>query len=124
MIRRPPRSTRTDTLFPYTTLFRSLPGYMSDMEGGKATALFAWAAAEGRACLLLDYDGCGSSDGLFSEQTLLDWRGDVLDLLDATVDGPALLVGTSLGGWLYMLVQPMLVRRPGPGRLPGTVGIP
>src|SRR3546814_1015727 len=63
-----------------------LPGYMSDMEGGKATALFAWAAAEGRACLLLDYAGCGSSDGLFSEQTLLDWRGDVLDLIDAKVD--------------------------------------
>src|SRR3546814_12985259 len=70
-----------------------LPGYMSDMEGGKATALFAWAAAEGRACLLLDYAGGGSSDGLFSEQTLPDWRGAVLDLIHAKVDGPALPAG-------------------------------
>jgi len=53
-----------------------LPGYMSDMAGGKATALFDWAAAEGHACLLLDYAGCGLSDGLFADQTLLDWRGD------------------------------------------------
>nr|WP_246427251.1 alpha/beta hydrolase [Sphingopyxis panaciterrulae] len=100
-----------------------LPGYMSDMEGGKATALFAWAAAEGRACLLLDYAGCGSSDGLFSEQTLLDWRGDVLDLIDAKVDGPALLVGSSMGGWLMLLAALMLVRRDGPGRVAGLVGI-
>src|SRR5690606_29388638 len=70
-----------------------LPGYMSDMEGGKASALFAWAAAEGHACLLLDYAGCGSSDGLFSAQTLPDWRGDVLDLIDAKAEGPVLLVG-------------------------------
>src|SRR3546814_4260551 len=81
------------------------------MEGGKATVLFAWAAAGGRACLLLDYAGCGSSDGLFSEQTLLDWRGDVLDLLDAKVDGPALLVGSSMGVWLMLLAALLLVRR-------------
>ncbi len=49
-----------------------LPGYMSDMAGGKATALLDWAAAEGQACLLLDYAGCGLSDGLFADQTLLD----------------------------------------------------
>src|SRR3546814_2056691 len=94
----------------------ALPIYMSDMEGGKATALFAWAAAEGRACLLLDYAGCGSSDGLFSEQTLLDWRGDVLDLIDAKVDGPALLVGSSMGGWLMLLAALMHVRRAEIGR--------
>ncbi|MGV1684096.1 alpha/beta fold hydrolase [Sphingopyxis sp. NJF-3] len=100
-----------------------LPGYMSDMEGGKATALFAWAAAEGHGCLLLDYAGCGSSDGLFSEQTLLDWRGDVLDLIDAKVDGPVLLVGSSMGGWLMLLAALMLVGRDGPGRVAGLVGI-
>lgn len=100
-----------------------LPGYMSDMEGGKATALFAWAAAEGHACLLLDYAGCGSSDGLFSEQTLLDWRGDVLDLIDAKATGPVLLVGSSMGGWLMLLAALMLMRRDGPGRVAGLVGI-
>src|SRR3546814_7119950 len=100
-----------------------LPGYMSDMDGGKASALFAWAAAEGRACLLLDYAGCRASDGLFAEQTLLDWRGDVLDLIDAKAEGPVLLVGSSMGGWLMLLAALMLVRRDGPGRVAGLVGI-
>ena len=90
-----------------------LPGYMSDMAGGKATALFDWAATEGQACLLLDYAGCGLSDGLFADQTLLDWRGDVLDLIDAKAAGSVLIVGSSMGGWMMLLtalapLMPML----------------
>lgn len=100
-----------------------LPGYMSDMEGRKATALFDWAAAEGRACLLLDYAGCGASDGLFAEQDLLDWRGDILDLIDAKVAGPVILVGSSMGGWLMLLAALALVARDGPARVAGLVGI-
>lgn len=100
-----------------------LPGYMSDMEGGKATALFDWAAAEGRACVLLDYAGCGASDGLFAEQDLLDWRGDILDLIDAKVAGPVILVGSSMGGWLMLLAALALVARDGPARVAGLVGI-
>ncbi|WP_428630451.1 alpha/beta fold hydrolase [Sphingopyxis sp.] len=100
-----------------------LPGYMSDMAGGKATALFDWAAAEGQACLLLDYAGCGLSDGQFADQTLLDWRGDVLDLIDAKAEGPVVIVGSSMGGWLMLLTALALVRRDGPGRIAGLVGI-
>jgi len=100
-----------------------LPGYMSDMAGGKATALFGRAAAEGRACLLLDYAGCGLSSGLFAEQTLLDWRGDVLDLIDAKVEGPVIIVGSSMGGWLMLLAALALTQRDGPGRVAGLVGI-
>lgn len=100
-----------------------LPGYMSDMAGGKATALFDWAAAEGRACLLLDYAGCGLSDGLFAEQSLLDWRGDVLDLIDAKIDGPVILVGSSMGGWLMLLTALALTARDGADRVAGLVGI-
>ena len=100
-----------------------LPGYMSDMEGGKATALIDWAAAEGHACLLLDYAGCGASDGLFAEQDLLDWRGDILDLIDARVAGPVVIVGSSMGGWLMLLAALALVARDGPGRVAGLVGI-
>lgn len=100
-----------------------LPGYMSDMAGGKATALFDWAASEGRACLLLDYAGCGLSDGLFSEQTLLDWRGDILDLIDARIEGPVVIVGSSMGGWLMLLTALALTARDGPGRVAGLVGI-
>src|ERR1700712_2960936 len=44
-----------------------LPGYKSDMAGSKAVALFDWAAANGRACLLLDYSGCGESSGEFAD---------------------------------------------------------
>lgn len=100
-----------------------LPGYMSDMAGGKATAIQAWAAAEGHGCLLLDYAGCGLSDGLFADQTLTDWRDDVLDLIDACVAGPVLLVGSSMGGWLMLLVAIALVRRDGPQRVAGLTGI-
>ena len=100
-----------------------LPGYMSDMEGGKASALFAWAAAEGRACLLLDYAGCGASDGLFIDQSLPDWRGDVLDLIDAKAEGPVLIVGSSMGGWLMLLAALALTQRDGPARVAGLVGI-
>lgn len=104
-----------------TILF--LPGYMSDMAGGKATAVFDWAASEGHACLLLDYAGCGLSDGLFADQTLLDWRGDVLDLIDAKAEGPVLIVGSSMGGWLMLLTALALVQRDGAARVAGLVGI-
>lgn len=100
-----------------------LPGYMSDMAGGKATALFDWAVAEGHACLLLDYAGCGLSDGLFADQTLLDWRGDVLDLIDAKAEGPVVIVGSSMGGWLMLLTALALVQRDGSARVAGLVGI-
>ena len=100
-----------------------LPGYMSDMAGGKATALFDWAVAEGQSCLLLDYAGCGLSDGLFADQDLLDWRGDVLDLIDAKAEGPVIIVGSSMGGWLMLLVALALIQRDGPARVAGLVGI-
>jgi pimeloyl-ACP methyl ester carboxylesterase len=100
-----------------------LPGYMSDMAGGKASALFDRATAEGRACLLLDYAGCGLSDGLFSQQTLIDWRGDILDLIDAKAEGPVVIVGSSMGGWLMLLTALALTERDGAGRVAGLVGI-
>jgi pimeloyl-ACP methyl ester carboxylesterase len=95
-----------------------LPGYMSDMEGGKAVALDAWAAANGRAMLRLDYSGCGASEGAFTDGTLTIWRDDVLFLIDQLVDGPFILVGSSMGGWLALLVA--LAR---PMRLSGLIGI-
>ena len=81
-----------------------LPGYMSDMAGGKATAVFDWARGQGRACLLLDYSGCGESDGRFADGTLGRWRDEVLRLIAAKCDGPVVLVGSSMGGWLMLLV--------------------
>ena len=95
-----------------------LPGYMSDMQGGKATALFAHLQEQGRACLLLDYSGCGESDGEFAEGTLSRWRDEVLAVIRAVLDGPVVLVGSSMGGWLMLLVGERLG-----DRLAGMVGI-
>ncbi|MEA3543578.1 MAG: alpha/beta hydrolase [Pseudomonadota bacterium] len=95
-----------------------LPGYMSDMKGGKAVALHGWAQRQGRAMLRLDYAGNGASEGRFADGTLASWRDDVLLLIDRLVDGPVVLVGSSMGGWLALLVA--LAR---PERVAGLIGI-
>jgi pimeloyl-ACP methyl ester carboxylesterase len=94
-----------------------LPGYMSDMAGGKATALDSWAEAQGRPLLRFDYSGCGLSEGEFEAQTLAGWRDDSLAMIDS-VDGPVVLVGSSMGGWLMLLCA--LAR---PERVRALVGI-
>ncbi|WCT73515.1 alpha/beta hydrolase [Sphingomonas naphthae] len=99
-----------------TILF--LPGYASDMTGGKATALDAWAGEQGRAMLRFDYAGCGASEGRFGEQTLASWRDDALLVIDQITSGPLLLVGSSMGGWIMLLVA--LAR---PDRIAGLIGI-
>jgi len=81
-----------------------LPGYMSDMAGGKACAVFEWARQNGRECLLLDYSGCGTSEGRFADGTLSRWREEVLALIDAHCTRPVVLIGSSMGGWLMLLV--------------------
>lgn len=88
-----------------------LPGYMSDMAGSKATALFAWAESAGRACLLFDYSGCGESPGVFAEGTLSRWCDETVQLVEARVAGPVVLVGSSMGGWLMLLAARRLGER-------------
>ena len=88
------------------------------MSGSKATALFAEAEEKGRACLLLDYSGCGQSGGDFAEGMLSAWRDEVLALVASYVSGPVLLVGSSMGGWLMLLVAEHLKHR-----LAGLIGI-
>lgn len=95
-----------------------LPGYASDMTGSKALAIEVWARASGRACLRLDYSGCGESPGAFEDGSLTTWRDDVLSLIDTVVDGPVTLVGSSMGGWIMLLVA--LLR---PERIAALVGI-
>ncbi|RRQ51462.1 alpha/beta hydrolase [Sphingorhabdus wooponensis] len=85
-----------------------LPGYKSDMQGGKAQALAAWAAAHGVAMLRMDYSGCGESDGRFEDGTLDMWRDDVLAVLAEAKVGPIILIGSSMGGWLMLLVAEKL----------------
>lgn len=88
-----------------------LPGYMSDMAGGKATALCEWARANGRACMLLDYSGCGESAGDFADGTLSRWRDEVVGLVEAEIEGAVIVVGSSMGGWLMLLVAEALGNR-------------
>ena len=95
-----------------------LPGYMSDMSGSKATAVFEWAHAQGRACVLLDYSGCGASSGEFADGTLTRWRDEVIAVIDAACRGPIILVGSSMGGWLMLLVALAM-----PQRIVGLIGI-
>jgi pimeloyl-ACP methyl ester carboxylesterase len=95
-----------------------LPGYGSDMQGSKVLALEAWARANGRAFLRFDYSGCGESEGAFEDKTLVTWRDDALRMIDAQVQGPVVLVGSSMGGWLMLLVA-----KARPEQVVGLVGI-
>ena len=95
-----------------------LPGYASDMTGTKALALESWARQTGRAFLRFDYAGCGASEGAFEEQSLADWRDDALAMIDHAVEGPVVLVGSSMGGWIMLLAA--LAR---PDRVRAMVGI-
>lgn len=83
-----------------TILF--LPGYMSDMSGTKAQALARWADATGRACLLLDYSGCGASEGAFDDGSIRRWAADARAVADAFAPGSLLPVGSSMGGWIML----------------------
>jgi pimeloyl-ACP methyl ester carboxylesterase len=81
-----------------------LPGFNSSLLGIKAAALAQWAEAAGRPFVRFDYSGHGASDGRFADGTVSQWRQDALDVLDALTLGRQVLVGSSMGGWLALLV--------------------
>jgi len=83
-----------------TILF--LPGYGSDMEGTKALALDAFAERRGLGMLRFDYSGTGSSGGEFELGTLALWLDEALAVIDRLTDGPIVLVGSSMGGWIAL----------------------
>lgn len=96
-----------------------LPGYMSDMTGSKAEALDDWARINARACLRLDYSGCGASSGDFLAGSIGHWTDDVLAVINHVwPQGDVLLVGSSMGGWIALLAGRALG-----DRLAGLVGI-
>ncbi len=95
-----------------------LGGFMSDMEGSKALALEAYCKRVGRAFLRFDYQGHGQSSGTFAEGTIGIWARDAMTVLDTLTEGPQILVGSSMGGWISMLVS-----KARPGRVKGFVGI-
>lgn len=81
-----------------------LGGFHSDMNGTKAQALAEWAARCGRTFVRFDYFGHGASSGAFENGTISRWRDDALAVLDGLTEGPQILVGSSMGGWMAMLL--------------------
>jgi pimeloyl-ACP methyl ester carboxylesterase len=95
-----------------------LPGFKSDMEGSKATHLRDWAAGQGRAMLRLDYSGHGRSTGAFEAGTIGSWTADARAVIEARAPDPLLLVGSSMGGWIALLLA-----RAMPDRVTALVGL-
>ncbi len=95
-----------------------LGGYKSDMKGTKAQALADWASEHGRACLRFDYSGHGESGGAFTDGTIGRWLAESLAVFDAFCNGPQILVGSSMGGWIALLLICALQRRPPPSPPP------
>ena len=95
-----------------------LPGYGSDMTGDKATSVAAFCAARGQPMLRFDYSGHGASGGDFLHGTIGVWSADALAAIDRLTHGPLVLIGSSMGGWIALLVA--RARRE---RIAGLVGI-
>lgn len=81
-----------------------LGGFKSDMQGTKAIALEEWAKATGRAFLRFDYSGHGESDGAFEDGCIGEWLEDARAAIAELTDGPVILVGSSMGGWIATLI--------------------
>ncbi len=95
-----------------------LGGFRSDMDGTKALALEEWAKAGGRTFLRFDYTGHGKSSGEFLDGSIGDWALDAMDAVGQLTTGPQILVGSSMGGWVSLL----LARRM-PNKVAALIGI-
>ncbi len=98
-----------------------LGGFMSDMKGTKAQALDAWAEAEGRACIRFDYSGHGESSGDFLDGTIGRWLAESLAVYRSFASGPQVVVGSSMGGWLALLMARALRKAPDAAPIAGLV---
>ncbi|MEM7439221.1 MAG: alpha/beta hydrolase [Pseudomonadota bacterium] len=95
-----------------------LGGFKSDMDGTKAIYLEDWAKRTGRAFLRFDYSGHGSSSEDFLDGSIGDWAEDAMAAIGTLTEGPQVLVGSSMGGWIALLVARTL-----PTRVAALVGI-
>jgi pimeloyl-ACP methyl ester carboxylesterase len=98
-----------------------LGGFRSDMRGTKAEALDAWTAAHGRACTRFDYSGHGESGGDFADGTIGRWLEESVAVFTTCCQGPQILIGSSMGGWLALLMLRALRGKPSPASVAGLV---
>src|SRR2546423_11885522 len=92
-----------------------LGGFNSDMKGTKAVALDAWTAEHGRACVRFDYSGHGESGGKFTDGTIGRWLEESVAIFERFCEGPQVVIGSSMGGWIALLLARELAKR-GEGR--------
>src|SRR3954464_15765549 len=90
-----------------------LSGFNSDMQGTKALALDAWAAEQARACVRFDYSGHGSSGGAFIDGTIGRWLEESVAVVGRFCEGPQVAIGSSMGGWMALLLAREIARRRG-----------
>ena len=88
-----------------------LGGFNSDMQGTKAVALDAWAAEHGRACVRFDYSGHGESGGAFVDGTIGRWLEESVAVFEQFCTGPQVVIGSSMGGWMALLLAREIARR-------------
>jgi pimeloyl-ACP methyl ester carboxylesterase len=88
-----------------------LGGFKSDMKGTKAAALDQWAMTNGRAMIRFDYSGHGESGGSFTDGTIGRWLEESLAVFEAHCVGPQVVIGSSMGGWMALLLSRALARR-------------
>jgi pimeloyl-ACP methyl ester carboxylesterase len=100
-----------------------LGGFKSDMGGTKIVALDNWAAAQGRACTRFDYSGHGESGGEFTAGTIGRWLEESLAVFDAFAHEPQVVIGSSMGGWLALLLLRELKRRAAQASSAPVVGL-
>ncbi len=98
-----------------------LGGFASDMTGTKARFLADLAGAQGRACLRFDYSGHGASGGRFIDGCIADWLAQAVALFETSTAGPQILVGSSMGGWLALLLARHLAAAGAQARLAGLL---
>jgi pimeloyl-ACP methyl ester carboxylesterase len=98
-----------------------LGGFNSDMKGTKALALDAWAAEHGRACVRFDYSGHGESGGKFIDGTIGRWLEESLAVFEQFCRGPQVVIGSSMGGWMALLLARELAKRSNGASLAGLV---
>jgi pimeloyl-ACP methyl ester carboxylesterase len=92
-----------------------LSGFNSDMRGTKAIALDAWAAGQNRACIRFDYSGHGESGGAFVDGTIGRWLEETVAVFEQFCRGPQVVIGSSMGGWMALLLARELARRSAAG---------